>query len=170
MNPAWILRTGRLELMPVGGVAAAEIARLKADPLVFAVMLGGVRAPEEAWREQAGDVATWGRLGYGMWAVRTREGGELVGLTGLQARADGHGVALRFAFHPQAQGRGLAREAAGAALRYGHGQAGLARIVAVAREENFASRTVLGGIGMREAARFTQGGFTMLLYESLARR
>jgi len=112
----------------------------------------------------AADVRAWGAFGYGMWAVR--EAGVLVGLTGLQARADGRGVALRFAFRPAAQGRGLAREAAGAALRHGHERARLRRIVAVAREENIASRLVLGGIGMTRAERFTQGGFALLLYES----
>ena len=60
-------------------------------------------------------------------------------------------MALRFALWPEAQGRGLAREAAFAALRFGHDAARLPRIVAVARESNFASRMILGGIGMHEA-------------------
>jgi RimJ/RimL family protein N-acetyltransferase len=78
-------------------------------------------------------------------------------------------VALRFALWPEAQGQGLAREAAGAALRYGHEQASLPRIVAVARASNFASRMVLGGIGMIEAEQFEQGGYPMVLYESRIR-
>ena len=68
----------------------------------------------------------------------------------------------------EAQGRGLAREAAWAALRFGHDRAGLRRIVAVARESNFGSRTVLGGIGMHEAESFIQNGYRMLLYVSVA--
>ena len=104
-----------------------------------------------------------------MWSVREAVGGAFVGLTGFMRRPDGRGMALRFAFWPEAQGRGLAREAAGAALRFGHDRAGLERIVAVARETNFASRTVLGGIGMREAGGFVQGGHAMVLYESVRR-
>ena len=46
-------------------------------------------------------------------------------------------------------------------------QARLPRIVAVARENNFASRVVLGGIGMTECASFTQSGYRMVMYESL---
>ena len=65
------------------------------------------------------------------------------------------------------QGRGLAREAAGSALRFGHDCAGLRRIVAVARESNFASRMVLGSIGMVECESFTQQGYAMVLYESV---
>jgi RimJ/RimL family protein N-acetyltransferase len=74
---------------------------------------------------------------------------------------------LRFALWPEAQGRWLAREAAAAALRFGHQQAWLPRIVAVARENNFASRMVLGGIGMTECEAFIQQGHRMVMYESV---
>ncbi|MDR3531546.1 MAG: GNAT family N-acetyltransferase [Rhodopila sp.] len=164
MNPAWILRTARLVLTPVGGGDLADLRAIKADPSVFAVMLGGVRDYAQTAEDLAHDVVAWGRNGFGIWAIR--EGGRFVGITGLEHRPDGRGVALRFALWPEAQGRGLAREAAFAALRYGHDRAGLPRIVAVARESNFGSRMVLGGIGMREADSFEQRGYTMILYES----
>jgi RimJ/RimL family protein N-acetyltransferase len=93
---------------------------------------------------------------------------EFVGITGLEGRPDGRGIALRFALWPEAQGRGLAREAAAAALRFGHEQAGQRRIVAVARENNFGSRIVLGGIGMIECDSFVQHGYRMVMYESVA--
>jgi RimJ/RimL family protein N-acetyltransferase len=166
VSPFWIVRTARLVLTPVGGGDLPDLIRLKADPRVFAVMLGGVRDAVRTVEELAEDVACWGAHGWGMWTVRSRDGGGFVGLTGFTRRPDGRGVALRFALWPEAQGQGLAREAAGAALRYGHEQAGLARIVAVARESNFASRQVLGGIGMTEAEQFAQGGHAMVLFES----
>jgi len=92
--------------------------------------------------------------------------GSFVGITGFMQRRDGRGIALRFALWPEVQGQGLAREAAGAALRFGHDRAGLSRIVAIARASNIASRTVLGGIGMVEAESFARRGEQMLLYES----
>jgi RimJ/RimL family protein N-acetyltransferase len=165
MNPAFVLRTGRLVLTPVGGSDIGELRAIKADPAVFAVMLGGVRDPAQAAEDMAHDVVAWGRYGFGIWAIR--EAGRFVGITGLEHRPDGRGVALRFALWPEAQGRGLAREAAFAALRFGHERARLARIIAVARESNFGSRTVLGGIGMREAETFQHRGYTMILYESV---
>src|SRR5262245_57593952 len=155
MNPNWILRTARLVLTPVGGADLTDLRAIKADPRVFAIMRGGVRTLEQTADELAADVAAWGADGFGIWAIRELSGC-FVGITGFEHRADGRGVALRFALWPEAQGRGLAREAAGAALRFGHDQAGLRRIVAVARESNFASRTVLGGIGMIECASFIQ--------------
>ena len=165
MNPACVLRTARLLLTPVGGSDLADLRALKADPAVFAVMQGGVRDYAQTADDLAQDVIAWGRHGFGMWAIRER--GRFVGITGLEYRTDGRGVALRFALWPEAQGRGLAREAAFAALRFGHERATLTRIVAVARESNFGSRIVLGGIGMRACDTFDQRGHRMVLYESI---
>ena len=166
MNPLWILHTGRLRLTPVNGADLLDLRRLKADPRVFAIMLGGVRDAQQTAEELARDVQAWGQRGFGIWTIRDANSAAFVGITGLEPRPDGRGVALRFALWPEAQGKGLAREAASAALRYGHDRAGLARIVAVARETNTASRLVLGGIGMTEAGSFEQGGHRMILYES----
>jgi RimJ/RimL family protein N-acetyltransferase len=188
MNPLWVLRTARLVLTPVGGADMSDLQAIKGDPRVFAIMLGGVRSPQQTAEELAHEVAHWGAHGFGWWAVRQtisaafprtraaidRSGGsrdfgsQFVGITGLEERPDGRGIALRFALWPEAQGRGLAREAAAAALRFGHEQAGKRRIVAVARENNFGSRIVLGGIGMIECDSFVQNGYRMVMYESVA--
>ena len=164
MNPLWILRTARLVLTPVGGADLADLVAIKADPRVFAIMLGGVRLPWQTAEELADDIAHWGANGFGTWSIR--EAGRFLGVTGLERRPDGRGIALRFALSPEAQGRGLAREAASAALRFGHQQAGLPRIIAVARENNLGSRIVLGGIGMVECDSFLQSGYRMVVYES----
>jgi RimJ/RimL family protein N-acetyltransferase len=166
MNPLWVLRTARLVLTPVGGADLPDLRAIKGDPRVFAIMLGGVRSPEQTAEELADDVADCGANGFGIWAIRER--GHFVGITGLQRRPDGRGIGLRFALWPEVQGHGLAREAAAAALRFGHYQARLPRIVAVARENNFGSRIVLGGIGMTECDSFIRQGYRMLVYESLA--
>ena len=163
------LRTARLVLTPIGGADLADLQAIKADPRVFAVMLGGVRGPADTAADLAEYVVAWGADGFGIWAIREAHGGKFVGITGLERRPDGRGIALRFALWPEAQGRGLAREAAGAALRFGHERAGLPRIIAVARAGNFASRMVLGSIGMHECARFMQNDWPMVLYESIVR-
>jgi RimJ/RimL family protein N-acetyltransferase len=137
---------------------------------VFAVMLGGLRSPVQAAEDLAEDIRHWGAYGFGVWAVRWLSGGALLGMTALQNRSDGRGIGLRFAFSPHAQGRGIAAEAASAALRYGHSEAELTRIVGVARETNFPSRQVLGSIGMNLAGSFEREGWRMLLYESVVSR
>jgi len=155
-------------MTPVGGGDLPDLRLIKAAPSVFAVMLGGVRTYAQTGEDLAAEVRHWGQFGYGIWAVRER--GNFVGVTGLEQRPDGRGVGLRFALWPDAQGRGLAREAAFAALRFGHNQAGLRRIVAVARVSNFGSRTILGSIGMHEAEVFQQRGYEMVRFDSIDTR
>jgi RimJ/RimL family protein N-acetyltransferase len=167
MNPYRTLRTPRLVLTPVSGADLADLRAIKADPRVFAVMLGGVRNAAQTAEDLARDVVAWGAQGYGIWAVRDAADHRFLGITGLEDRSDQRGVALRFAFWPDVQGRGVAREAAGAALRFGHEQAALRRIVAVARETNFASRTILGAIGMVPREAFVQNDHAMIMFESV---
>jgi RimJ/RimL family protein N-acetyltransferase len=166
MHPAWEIRTGRLILRPVAAGDLPDLRALKADPMAFAMLLGGVRTPEQSARELAEDIAFWARRGFGMWTAREARTGVFVGIAGLMERADGRGVALRFALCRSAQGVGYGSEAAGAVLRFAHDTAGLARVVAVAREDNFGSRQVLGAIGMRMTDRFSQDGTPKLLFVS----
>ncbi|WP_459674836.1 GNAT family N-acetyltransferase [Acidisoma sp. 7E03] len=155
-------------MRPVSLWDAGQIAALKADPRAFAMMLGGVRTPLQAQEELAADIRIWGAQGIGMWSAHDPETDAFYGIAGIVGRADGRGMALRFAFWPEARGQGLAREAAMAALRFGHDRRGLGRIVAVARESNLASRTLLAGIGMIEEPEhaFERDGFRMLLFAS----
>ncbi len=157
-------------LAPVGWQDREALRALKADPGSFALMLGGVRTTAQADAELAEDLRFWAARGVGMWTVRMPGDDRLLGITGLHDRPDGRGTALRFAFWPEVRGRGFAREAAGAALRFAHDRAGLARVIAVARESNTASRVVLGAIGMREWGEVERGGERMLIYESGTRR
>lgn len=166
MNPAFVLRIAQAVMAPVCPADLADLQALKADPLVFATMLGGVRGPAQAAAELAADLGFWAARGVGMWAVRDAGSAAFLGIAGLMDRPDGLGLALRFAFWPEARGRGLARAAAGAALRFAHERAGIARVVAVAREENVASRTVLGAIGMVQCGAFIRDGYRMLIYAS----
>lgn len=170
MNPAWVIRTGRLLLSPVGWQDLPDLRALKGDARVFGQMLGGVRSPGQVAEELPQEVAFWAARGVGMWLVRDAPGHAALGLTGVHERPDGRGMALRFAFRPETRGHGLAREAAGAALRFAHEQGGLDRVVAVVRDSNFASRVLLGAIGMRPCDSFERDGHPMLVFESVATR
>jgi RimJ/RimL family protein N-acetyltransferase len=130
-------------------------------------MLHGTRTPERAREELEDDMEFWLVRGYGTWAVYDRATGDFLGITGLMERPDGRGVALRYALWPACRGKGFAREAARAALGFGF-RRGLSRIIAVAWEENVASRQVLADIGMMECDSFTHRGRHMLVFEALA--
>jgi len=144
-----------------------DLIRLKGDEGVFGYMLHGTRSPQRTREELEDDMDFWHVRGYGTWSVFLRGTGEFLGIAGLMERPDGRGVALRFALWPQCRGKGYAREAAKAALEFGHA-AGLARIIGVARETNLASRAVLSDCGMRESGEFRHNGHCMLVFESLA--
>lgn len=167
-SSAWIINTARLRLSPVGYWDLPDLIRLKADPRAYALMLGGVRSATQTAAELAEDIQAWGQYGYGMWSVRARRG-KFLGITALMHRPDARGVALRFAFFPDARGSGLAREAASAALIYAHDIVELPKIIAVAREDNYASRQVLSSIGMFPAETFRRAGDLVLVYHSIRR-
>jgi RimJ/RimL family protein N-acetyltransferase len=154
-------------LLPVGLENLPELVRLKSDPRAFSAMLHGVRTPERTREELEDDIAFWQVRGYGTWAVHSLADESFLGIAGLMERPDGRGVALRFALWPEVRGQGYAREAAGAALAFGH-RAGLSRIIGVARETNGPSRAVLTDIGMKECGEFQYQGHRMLVFESLA--
>jgi RimJ/RimL family protein N-acetyltransferase len=160
------IATARLSLLPPGPEHLDDLIRLKADERVFGLMLHGVRTPDRTREELEDDVEFWRVRGYGTWSVFERDTGAFLGIAGLMERPDGRGVALRFALWPECRGKGYAREAAAAALEFGH-RAGLVRIIGVAWVENLASRLVLKDIGMQECDAFLHRGRRMLVYESV---
>ncbi|MBR0643675.1 GNAT family N-acetyltransferase [Roseomonas hellenica] len=164
-GPGRILRTARLMLLPPGQENLADLIRLKADVRVFDLMLHGVRTPDRTREELEDDIDFWAVRGYGTWCVFLRDAGDFLGICGLMERPDGRGVALRYALWPECRGHGYAREAARAALDFGH-RAGLPRIIAVARDSNIASVEVLTDIGMTPAGEFQNQGNRMLVFES----
>lgn len=161
------ITTPRLSLLPPGLEHLPDLIRLKGDEAVFGAMLHGTRSPERTREELEDDMDFWQVRGYGTWSVFERATGEFLGIAGLMERPDGRGVAVRFALWPECRGRGYAREAARAALDFGH-VAGLPRIIGVARETNQASRAVLADCGMALCDEFTHRGHRMLVYESVA--
>ncbi|CAH0274386.1 GNAT family N-acetyltransferase [Roseomonas sp. CECT 9278] len=161
-----IVNTDRLMLIPPGRENLPDLIRLKADERVFGWMLHGVRSPERTREELEDDIDFWEVRGYGTWCVFERASGDFLGICGLMERPDGRGIALRYALWPECRGKGYAREAARAALAFGHA-AGLARIIAVARYTNHASRAVMTDIGMSPCADYTRKGEAMLIFESL---
>ena len=97
------------------------------------------------------------RLGYAQWRVSERAGDRLVGIAGLQPLDGGPEVELTYALEPSRWGAGYATEAAAAALDYAFTDAGLERVVAIAKPEN-------AGVGPRaREARHAHGGYGRVL-------
>jgi ribosomal-protein-alanine N-acetyltransferase len=87
--------------------------------------------------------------GFSLWLVRDRATGAVVGDCGLiPLELRGPEIELGYRLGRRWWGRGLATEAAGAALRAGLDVVGLDRILAVTHPENRGSRRVMEKLGM----------------------
>lgn len=96
--------------------------------------------------------------GWGFWALETRDEGRFIGFTGL------HALETKFPFSPCVEagwrlaraywGKGLATEAATAALDFGFRRLDLREIVAFTALGNTRSQAVMGRLGMIRSEEF----------------
>ena len=96
--------------------------------------------------------ARFERHGYGLWAVKVRATGEMIGFVGLNVPAfEAHfmpAVEVGWRLSKSAWGHGYATEAARASLSYGFSEAGLEEIVAMTTTNNSRSAAVMERLGM----------------------
>jgi ribosomal-protein-alanine N-acetyltransferase len=122
------------------------------DPEVTRYLGGGPFIGDEVGRRSTRALAQfgrhWRRHGFGVWAVVERASGRVIGQCGLNQLPDRADFEVLYALERGVWHRGLASEAAAAALRYGFDVVGLDHIVAVVRHANTASRRVLEKLGM----------------------
>ncbi len=93
-------------------------------------------------------LANYWRQGFGFWAVERRDDGALIGMCGLTQRDSLPEPDIGYALLPVAWGRGYAREAAAACLRYAREVLGLRKLLAITAPHNLASQRVLLDIGL----------------------
>ena len=142
------LETGRLRLSGFTLDDIDDLLQIYGDPLVMRYISRGVRTREETAAALADQIEHWRRHGVGMWAVREKTGGSLIGRCGLHMLDRTEEVEVGYTLAHSAWGKGYATEAARQALRFGFDDVGLERIVAVAQPANTASRRVMEKIGM----------------------
>jgi RimJ/RimL family protein N-acetyltransferase len=142
------------------------------DPEVMRYIAGGIPWSDEQIREfvlrQMGHAA---ERGFCLWKLLLREpraAGRIAGLCGLQPLVGTEEIEIGWWLERDLWGRGLATEAARAALEFAWERAGLTRVVAIARAENTASRRIMEKLGMRYERDTVHKGFPVVLY-SVAR-
>ena len=126
-----------------------EMVRVYSDPEVMRFIPGGVLADEAAvqrvLRSYAGAQAD---RGFSSWAMVERATGRLIGDVGFGIFEPTGEVEIGYTLARDCWGRGLATEAARAALTAGLGHIGVPRIIAVVAADNHSSLRVPERIGM----------------------
>jgi ribosomal-protein-alanine N-acetyltransferase len=164
------LETARLRLRPfVSGDLAAH-GRIYADPEVTRYLAGGPyrgdAARERSERTVRRFVDHWAARGFGVWAVLERQSGAFLGQCGLNTIDETGETEILWALDRAAWGRGLATEAAAAALRWAFAVAALPAVIAVAAPANVASHRVMEKIGMHRVGRARYFGLEVVRYEA----
>jgi ribosomal-protein-alanine N-acetyltransferase len=102
--------------------------------------------------------------GFCVWKLLEPGADQMIGFCGLQPLANTVEIEIGWWLARSHWGRGLATEAARAALRDGFDRVGLARIVAVAQPANRASLRVMEKLGMRYERAIRHKGMDVVLY------
>jgi ribosomal-protein-alanine N-acetyltransferase len=147
---------------------APEHLRLLLDRRVSATLWPRREAPTETdvIDGLAAKVEHWKRHGFGMWLLRDRETGEMLGRGGLQYTytAGLNEVEAGWAIVPERWGQGLATELAHACVEVGFEQLGLLGIVAFTLPDNAASRRVMEKAGFSYECDIIHAGLPHVLY------
>jgi RimJ/RimL family protein N-acetyltransferase len=147
---------------------APEHLRLLLDQRVSATLWPRRISPTEAeiLDGLAAKVDHWDRHGFGMWLLRDRQTGEMVGRGGLQHTFTSglHDVEAGWAIVPDRWGQGLATELAHACVEVGFEQLGLREIIAFTQPDNVASRRVMEKSGFVYECDIIHAGLPHVLY------
>jgi ribosomal-protein-alanine N-acetyltransferase len=162
------VETSRLVLERLRPEHAKELPRLLRDPRVARTLSAGGSPPSDAEIQRAlvNKSAHWERLGFGLWMVRDRESGAMLGQGGLQTSfiAGANEVEVAWAIIPPRWGQGLATELAAASVDAAFGELALAEIVAFTLPDNHASRRVMDKNGFEFEREIVHAGLPHLLY------
>ena len=136
-------RTNRLTAEKLRDDDLADLVALHLDPEVSRY-LGGVRAPDVTQTYLAANMAHWDQHGFGLWALRTKDG-EFAGRAGIRhILVDGiDEIEIAYTFKRDLWGQGLASEIAAALTHIGLSQLALPSLIGLVFVEHGASRRVL---------------------------
>ncbi|MFZ1995155.1 MAG: GNAT family N-acetyltransferase [Solirubrobacteraceae bacterium] len=163
-----ILDTPRMTGEPIGPEHEPEIAELTLDPRVYKTLWPWAQPPTRA-DVRAGLVDKrdhWERHGFGLWLLRDRATGLMVGRGGLQYTdaIGGFAVEAAWAISPERWGEGLATELATGSVAVAFDVLDLNELIAITLPENLASRRVMEKAGFGYDRPVEHVGLAHVLY------
>jgi RimJ/RimL family protein N-acetyltransferase len=143
----------------------APVAAMMADPEVTRFFPGGPRTEEQTRARLDGFVHDYDRVGFSKWAVVLRSSGDLIGRCGptIQSVDGVDEVEIGYDLARQHWGRGLATEAAAAAVEHCFAGLGMTRVVSIIDPNNVPSLRVAQRLGMKHERdiEWRQGNFRL---------
>jgi len=147
------IKTDRLILAPPTAEDFEAFARLWTLPEVYHYILGSPRPKAQSWAAFLGLFGCWAHLGYGMWLLKRRDTGVMIGQVGFLSALRGHGAGFDeypeagWLFEASGQGQGYAHEAMTAALGWFDGAGRADRCVCMIDPANAASMRLADKLG-----------------------
>lgn len=142
------LETERLLLRPPRQSDFDAFAEMQADADA-AHFIGGAVARPEAWRRFLWQPGAWWLQGFGMFSVLDRVSGQWLGQIGPWRPEGWPGNEIGWAFHPRAQGKGYATEAARPIIDWAFEHLGWDDIIHSIDSDNVASQRLAERLGSR---------------------
>ena len=147
-----------------------ELAVLLRDPRVAGTLWPGEDPPSDAQLRYilSDKLDHWARYGFGLWLLRDRATGAMVGRGGLQHTMVGREgeIEAGWAIAPDRWGEGLATELAGACTAVAFDRLELQTIIAMALPTNIASRRVMEKTGFDYERDVVWKGLPHVLYRA----
>jgi ribosomal-protein-alanine N-acetyltransferase len=163
--PTLRLETARIILLPWDSQDWLTFRHIATDPRVMRYISAGVPWPDKqviAFVDR--QRLHFEKLSYCLWKLMVKGDLKLAGFCGLQPLDDLDGIEIGWWLAPKHWGKGIATEAARAAMQDGFERCGLERIVAVALQENRASTRIMEKLGMKYERDVKHHGFDVVLY------
>lgn len=140
------IETARLLLRPPKLEDFDRWAEFAADP-VATRFVGGVQPRAMAWRSMMTMAGAWALQGYCMFSVIEKASGRWMGRLGPYQPEGWPGTEVGWSLHPEAWGRGYAREGASAAMDYAFDVLGWDEVIHCIDPDNAPSQRVAIALG-----------------------
>lgn len=126
---------------------------------------GPMRQDYEVWRQFTAERGHWALRGFGLWTLVSNATGQVLGWVGLQQPQHYDAPELAWHLTAEAEGQGLAEEAARAALAHGRGELSVTRVISYVAAANTRSLHLAERLGAVVAERGSFQGSDYVLFD-----
>ncbi len=142
-----LLQTDRLIIEHFKDSDISDWAKIESDANVRRFVDGKILSFEEARKYVEMNIRQYLKIGYGRYAVRLKERGNLIGMCGFLK--ENYGIDFGYRYSKISWGKGLGFEAAKVVLNYGFSELGLKKVIGLTAEENHGSIKILEKLGFK---------------------